>query len=145
MYENQTIEDYIKFVISKFNSTSLQNDTRGMDDRLLESSFQGQFLVESKVYTGCDVNAEFLIVAKNKEEKPIYKGNADFRINGNLHWAIELTRDSEDVQGHVTRFLPGEKYSFAEFKDYRVLDCVSRESGPSKREYAKMTQEEANK
>ena len=123
-----------KQVLSGFSAAALGNPNRTPVSKrnasFVEAQYQEEFYRSLYSLTGgaCCISPEY----GGKTSFP-KKGRIDFFIS-NMGWGIELLRDGDRIDGHVSRFQEGGAYhpwlASGDMKEYVILDC--RKTIPSK-------------
>ena len=114
-----TVEDYVKCVVSSFSPVSFLIYGRDQKGHLSEAAFHAEFLIKSQRMKKKAIMQHRLVIDGLRGKKK--QGRIDCYINGDLHWGVELLGFSSELKKHANRFEPGRPYS--KLGQYCILDC----------------------
>jgi len=116
-----TLEDFLLELLKGIKPSFLKkNLSRGKDGKLLERSWQMEFyriatsILPSGSHVCPDVGHTFGST-----------GLADFYVNDDKKWVVELTREGDRLQQHLDQAKPSGLYGMLPYKKYLVVDFRS--------------------
>jgi len=120
------IDEFIIMCLQRLRQSFLQNSKgRGSEDKLLERSWQMEFFRAATSCLGRDTHI-------SPDVGHIFgtTGFLDFYVNDTKQWAIELTREGDELGEHVSRFEFGGLYQLIPKKGAAILDFRSETKKP---------------